>query len=280
MISRPVKPPFAHAINRGNPLARGLVGAWAMTEGSGDTVYDLSGYGNHGSLLGWAANTAFRGGPHGWCVDFNEGAVGGADVRISAGSAPSLDDLTAFTYMASIYPKSSGEGAAGRIFNKNAKNLNTNGTQIVGAVNRATTNATATSTATVANNAWQTVGMAYTEADGLRLYRGAEGGRLDEMAYSARAAGSGATSTDAADTLFLGNRSDLARTFDGYFNWAFVWNRDLTLEEQRRIHEDPYSLISAERNLALWPASGGGGGGGSAARIILQHQGLFVGSYQ
>jgi len=39
-------------LNPYHPLARGLVGCWLFNEGGGNTVFDLSGYGNHGTLGG------------------------------------------------------------------------------------------------------------------------------------------------------------------------------------------------------------------------------------
>jgi len=43
-----LKPPKGAMLNRGHPLARGLVGCWLMNEGGGNIVNDLSGNGNRG----------------------------------------------------------------------------------------------------------------------------------------------------------------------------------------------------------------------------------------
>ena len=45
------KPPVSSQINRGHPLAQGLVGCWLFNEGAGRRVHDLSGRGNHGTLI-------------------------------------------------------------------------------------------------------------------------------------------------------------------------------------------------------------------------------------
>jgi len=59
VIPRPPqqKPLLGTQLNRSHPLARGLVGAWVMNEGSGDRVNDLSGNGGVGTLVGatWVA---------------------------------------------------------------------------------------------------------------------------------------------------------------------------------------------------------------------------------
>ncbi len=44
------KPPFGFKLNKKHKLAQGLVGAWLMNEYAGNTVYDLSGNGNHGTI--------------------------------------------------------------------------------------------------------------------------------------------------------------------------------------------------------------------------------------
>jgi len=50
-VSYVYKPPLPVCINWEHPLARGLVGCWLFNEGGGNTVFDLSGYGNHGSFI-------------------------------------------------------------------------------------------------------------------------------------------------------------------------------------------------------------------------------------
>jgi Concanavalin A-like lectin/glucanases superfamily len=60
--------PTMPRLQRGHPLARGLVGAWELTEGSGRTAYDSSGYGNHGTLTGFPT---WVGGRSGSVLSFN-----------------------------------------------------------------------------------------------------------------------------------------------------------------------------------------------------------------
>ena len=54
-----LKPPKGAMLNRGHPLALGLVGCWLMNEGGGNIVNDLSGNGNTGVFVGdgvsWSA---------------------------------------------------------------------------------------------------------------------------------------------------------------------------------------------------------------------------------
>lgn len=69
--ARQLKPFRGARLNRTHPLARGLVGCWIFNEGSGDKVYDLSGYGNHGTLTNMDPPTDWVGGKHGWALDFD-----------------------------------------------------------------------------------------------------------------------------------------------------------------------------------------------------------------
>lgn len=61
------KPPKGTQLNRANSRARGLVGYWLMNEGGGNTVYDLSGNGNHGTIT----NATWTTGKYGSCLDFD-----------------------------------------------------------------------------------------------------------------------------------------------------------------------------------------------------------------
>ncbi|RLG33431.1 hypothetical protein DRN97_05060 [Methanosarcinales archaeon] len=50
------KPMYGVLLNPYHPLAQGLVGCWLFNEGGGNTVFDLSGNSNHGSLGGGTAS--------------------------------------------------------------------------------------------------------------------------------------------------------------------------------------------------------------------------------
>ena len=69
--------------NLGHPLARGLVGLWLMNEGSGDTIQDLSGCGNHFTESGGVIWVPGKSGP---ATRFD-----GDDDCLTASDSPSLD---------------------------------------------------------------------------------------------------------------------------------------------------------------------------------------------
>ncbi|HVB17250.1 MAG TPA: LamG domain-containing protein [Stellaceae bacterium] len=69
--------PLPPRLQRGHPLARGLVGAWEFGEGSGTIAYDSSGYGNHGIFTAIPVPT-WGGGPAGSALQFDgTGSAGG-----------------------------------------------------------------------------------------------------------------------------------------------------------------------------------------------------------
>ena len=66
-----MKPIRGAQLNRADPLARGLVGAWLLNEGTGGTVHDGSGNGNTGTLSGMVPASDWVSGERGWALDFD-----------------------------------------------------------------------------------------------------------------------------------------------------------------------------------------------------------------
>lgn len=83
---------------------RGLVGYWTFDEGLGTTVYDLSGYGNNGTLYNsptWQTGTSCKSGS---CLKFNIAN----NNYIVVPDSTSTDAITSLTLQAWVYPVSSG----------------------------------------------------------------------------------------------------------------------------------------------------------------------------
>jgi len=95
------KPPLGVPLDWSNPLNDGLVLHLAMNEGYGDKVYDLSGYGNHGTLNNMAfpptVASGWNPGRNGVALQFD-----GVDDYINCGNDESLNIMEAVTVEAWI----------------------------------------------------------------------------------------------------------------------------------------------------------------------------------
>ena len=65
------KPPKGVLLNRGHPLAKGLVGFWLMNEGGGNKVFDLSGNNNSGKFLAGLYSPSWSSGRFGPALSFD-----------------------------------------------------------------------------------------------------------------------------------------------------------------------------------------------------------------
>jgi len=87
------KPMYGVLLNPYHPLSHGLVGCWLFNESGGNNIFDLSGYGNHGTLGGGTAGycPSWVVGKFGSALDFD-----GSNDYTDCGNDTSLD-LTHFT---------------------------------------------------------------------------------------------------------------------------------------------------------------------------------------
>ncbi len=205
------------------PPATGPVAAYGFNEGSGSTTADASGNKYTATVSGATWTT----GKYGNALNFTSSAF----VRVSN---TALNNQVPFSYCAWIYPRSQGGSKDGRILHKGTattrKQLQTDSSVVNSLalyVDRASGAAQAISTANALTlNQWQFVCGTYSETDGPRLYRNGA-----ELTYSARTIGSGATVSDSGDSLYIGNRGDVARGWDGLIDEVRVYNRVLSSAE-------------------------------------------------
>ncbi len=95
----PSATPSFPKVNRGHPLAQGLVGAWPLYEGSSQTANDVSGRDNH---LVIAGDTVWTGTPQGWGL--TNASVAGASVA----NPPGIQALTELTAAVWVKPSTTG----------------------------------------------------------------------------------------------------------------------------------------------------------------------------
>lgn len=156
-----------------------------------------------------------------WCIDFD-----GSGDSISCGSDASIDDLPSgangFTAEAWIRPKSSGENSGGRVFDKSqwivATAQITDNLSMSFQISAATTNATARAVNTPSlYSGWHHVAITYNDNTDRLIHVWIDG---VEVEYASQVAASGALSSDAASTLYIGNNSASTRCFDGCIAWC------------------------------------------------------------
>jgi prepilin-type N-terminal cleavage/methylation domain-containing protein len=84
----------------------GLVGYWSFDEGTGTIVYDLSGYGNNGTLLDASSTNADGNTPPQWITGKIGGALSfdGVDDYVNIPDNPSLDINKSITVITYVYP--------------------------------------------------------------------------------------------------------------------------------------------------------------------------------
>lgn len=227
-----------------------LVGHWKFDEGNGTTANNSS---KTGSLLngtmsnfsspftstsGWSSN-----GKIGKALNFD-----GSDDSINAGSDLSIDNLNTISVCSWIYPRTSGESNLGRIFHKGSTTTYKEFRFDTGATNalaftvaRATTNAESITAANpVTMNTWSRVCGVYTNGDGgPRIYINGN----EVSSYTSRSDGTGSFTNDASESLYIGNRSDGARTFDGLIDELRVYNIALDAQQIKNDFNEAKALV-------------------------------------
>lgn len=172
----------------------------------------------------------------------------GTAQRVNVGSAVILDDLTASSVMAWIYPTSIvantrivDKGAATGFFNLNIAGGGT--ARLSFFIDYNTTDAGAQSADNVlVANIWQCAAATCDGTNAPKLYWGALNVPMAETAYTAatQTAPSGGRVTDNTTVMALGSTQTVtaARTFPGVIAWVGVWNRALS----------PVELIDLQMN--------------------------------
>ena len=236
------KPPLGVQINHAHPLARGLVGCWLFNEGGGDIAYDLSGYGNHGTLNGMAFPPTTA---SGW----NPGRDGvglmfdGSNDYVDCGNDPSLNITDAITIEAWI--KMVSTSTDGMIVAKWGtfadtqwsyfSRVDVTNPRFGFSADGATTCGIKTYTdLTIVQNRWHHVVSTWRKIDGtMRAY-------LDGVA-SSQIANCSNNLFISSKPVSIGRDSDNAvHHFNGSIDQVRIYNRALTADEIQQLYIDPY----------------------------------------
>ena len=163
----------------------------------------------------------------------------GVDDYINCGKLASLNNLSAFTLIAYIYPKTAGELDSGRIFHKALDN-NTSGWRwncasiskdLYFSVDYATTVLVSRSKINfITFNAWNLVALTWDgSVTAANVHQYCNG--VESSSYQTQTDGAGARVTDAGSDLLLGNTPDTTKSYDGIIGEVPIYNRVLTVAE-------------------------------------------------
>ena len=225
--------------SQNSKITNGLVGMWSFNgpDLTTTTAYDRSGQGNNGTLTNGPVPAA---GKIGQALNFD-----GVNDYINVGSGSSLDNLGPMTASAWIYAKSSGEGGlTGRIFDKCMTGGSNNcwifyqTTGGVGGltfyVDGSTILRRISSNGVIQYNKWHHVLVTWdgviTTAASVHIY--VDG---NEVTYTTTTNGASRTS-DAIESLIIGNTIDSNRTWDGLIDEVRIYNRALSPDEVKRLY--------------------------------------------
>lgn len=154
-----------------------------------------------------------------WSVKFDASTT-----LINAGTEASIDDLqdNAVTFELWAKPKTLGEGGIiGVMLSKNSYYFATANAGLYGILLCATTSA-ASDSAFVPNDQWHHIAFTFDDAGDRKIWTYLDG--IKQTTYVTQTAGVGAITSDAAQNLYIGDRSAGGRCFDGSMGWIRISN--------------------------------------------------------
>lgn len=214
--------------------APGPSGYWNFEEGSGTAANDTSGNANNGTIT--AGTGSFTTGKYGKGYNFDN-----ASTVVNTGSGSTLDALPAVTAEAWIKPAGLGENSAGFILAKNVGTTPSSGwilqlgasNALTFTVDGSTDLVRTTATNAFTTNAWSHIAVTWdgviTTASSVHIYVNGV-----EASYATTTNGASRVS-DASSTLYIGNDSTGAATFNGVIDDVKVYNYQRT---QKQIVQD------------------------------------------
>jgi len=198
----------------------------------------------------WPQSTMLRG----QAGDFN-----GTSSKVSIGSAADIDTLTEFTIAFWTYCRSLGGGSTGKFLDKAWNSGATrfevsydNGSYVglYGKIACATTSAESLKQYCLEKNEWHHVAFTYSDSGDRKIHIFVDG--VEVTGYNYQNAGVGARTSDAADTAYIGNRYDGARTYDGLISTFLIYNRILSSAELKWLSHDLYHGAGGDLRVSMW----------------------------
>jgi len=251
-----LKPPRGTQVNKTHPLAKGLIGWWLMNEGTGRTIYDLSGNGNHGTLEG---DTHWVAGKYGSCLSFDgDGDYVDVDNNPYQTSNIFSSGLSFSVWIKSPFAKDNnrrsivGGGGANHYYSAGGIYVYTGSDYTYVAMEIYRGDYYTASTDGVINltsdNWYHIVGVYNSLSNQVEIYLNG----VNEVNTSVSESGT----TYDPDNFYIGRnpRSSFNPTFNGLIDNVMVFDRALSAEEIKALYADPFQGLR-QMPVDLWTAA-------------------------
>lgn len=247
-----MKPLVNATLIPGHPLARGLVNAWLLNEGGGNTANDSAavGLGDRGIGLGISR----QGGKTGTAIALN----GGASSRFRIANSTNLSNTAASSIFAICTPRST--GINGNIFSKGSQGNGvalwghlleqTNTNSWIGAVHTGGVQTNAVGGTMTVNRSHRLCTTWTGSTRALRLY--VDGVLAASQTSTGTALRHG---NDSAIGSYFNNGYVTANRFNGIIDCVLRWNRELTPDEVDALMADPYQMFDRSPASGIWVPS-------------------------
>ena len=231
--------------NLGSPLGKGLIGCWLFNDGPQalGTTYDLSGNGNHGTLV---ADTHSVPGKFGNALDFD-----GTGDYVNCGDVTTFDGLTEMSFVVWYNQAAQGSGSRTILISKDetfevrirADNLNVYALMINNEQVRFVTS--------VSNGVWTQVVMTWIGggADSRSIY--------ENGVWKETKAGTKSSIDNTAFSMTFGGRTT-SYPYNGQIDHAIIYNRALSAGEVASLYAEPFQMFHREP-IELWAGATSGG---------------------
>ena len=233
-----IKPPINAQLNLDHPLAKGLVGAWLMNEGSGNLIHDYSGQNNEGTLSGFndppIATSGWNAGPHGGALAFD-----GNNDYVDCGYK-SIMNTNRITVTVWFNANDVGIQQRGILHRDNGVtyrswNVVIRTSDIIVLKFKATVQLSQTTALPYDDDLWHFMAMVNNDDD-LLIY-------MDSKLIAGLGNGKGGNIDSFLQPLQIGRWRNTAESFPGFISSVSIYNRALSAEEIAYLYAFPYCMF-------------------------------------
>ncbi|PWU04794.1 MAG: hypothetical protein C5B43_04110 [Verrucomicrobia bacterium] len=242
----PVQKPILPIIDWKNPITSGLVFDALLADYPNTFTYDTISQ-TQGLIV--PSGATWAGTPFGMGLDFSAAA---SSVNFSTDGR--VNNLSQMSYECYFFERSTGGNGLGRIFQKNNRNGNGYFQVNFGTPNGFNIAAQYTTTdgvwgfASPATSGWYHLVVTYDDSSVNNIPNVYLNGVAQVVTASTVPVG---THTNDTANLFIGNRNDGIRNFDGQIAYLRTWNRILSQQEVSSLYSSPFQIYKQYQNSFL-----------------------------